>query len=95
MAEFFRRLAMGCVWFVIFWLGLSVVGGGIAGAVSSRDLVNSPGTAQEHFERGYQVGQAAGAEFHRRYGHVLTLMAVVLALGGTVTGVLPGTARRQ
>ena len=95
MGDFFRRFAMGCVWFVIFWFGLSVVGGGIAGGLASRDLARSPGTAQEHFDRGFQIGQAAGAEFHRRFGRTVLVVAIVLSVSGTITGVLPGTARQQ
>lgn len=38
-----KRVAFGIVWFLVFWLGAGMVGGGIAGVLAQ--VHNSPSTA--------------------------------------------------
>jgi len=95
MEKVFRRLAFGCVWYVVFWLGLSIVGGGLAGAAAGNQQAISNPSIQQRFDRGYQVGFTAGQEFQQRFGRTVKIAAVVLATVGTLAGILPGTKREQ
>lgn len=92
-----KRVAFGIVWFLVFWLGAGMVGGGIAGVLAQ--VHNSPSTAaaqtfSEGYSRGYDVGRVAGREFGRRYGALILGGAIVISILGTATGVLPGTGRK-
>jgi hypothetical protein len=84
-----RRVLFATFWFVIFWLALLVAGLGITDSLQARP---SPGSA-EGFRSGYEAGAAAGAEFRDRYGWVVLTVAGLLAAGGSIAGILPGTRK--
>ena len=89
-----RRIAMGVVWFVVMYIGMSAVLGGIAGALASRDASATAGQPQS-MQEGYETGRIAGQKMSRKYGPLVLLGSLALAIGGTAFGVLPGTKPRK
>lgn len=88
-----RRLLFGTFWFVIFSLALLVIGGGIAGAIASSETPATGEGFRAGYSRGYETGAAAGIEFRERYGWVVLTIAGLLAAGGSIAGILPGTRK--
>jgi hypothetical protein len=88
-----RRLLFGIFWFGLFSVALLVAGGGIAGAMAGGQNSDSSQSFHDGFDQGYQVGVVAGARFRERYGRHVLIVAALLAIGGTATGILPGTKR--
>ena len=80
-----KRIVFGVVWFVVFWLGTSMICGGIIGAQAGAGTTN--------YQDGYAAGQAAGQEFGRKYGLLIILGSLGLSVLGTVKGFLPGTKK--
>lgn len=76
----------GVCWFLFFWF----VVGGIFAAVMTTAAGKGAGKT---FSEGYAEGREYGAELGRRYGPWFCYGGLVLAIVGTATGVLPGTAR--
>lgn len=87
-----KRIVFGIVWFVVFWFGGLVIGGAVAGGIAGAKV--QPGSLSEGFDKGKEVGHAAGAEFGQKYGGHMLIGALVLAIGGTAFGVLPGTKKK-
>ncbi len=88
-----RRVMFATFWFVVLAMALLVAGGGIAGSLAGGQ---APPTGEGFFagyNHGYQAGAAAGAEFRARYGWVVLTVAGLLAAGGSIAGVLPGTRK--
>lgn len=88
-----RCFAFGCFWAVIFWLGLSVICGGVATSMSGAPPPGGLGL-KKGYTQGYDPSFAAGAEFRERYGHYVMIAAAALSAAGTIVGVLPGTRRK-
>jgi hypothetical protein len=91
-----KRICFGVLWFLVLWIGVSAIGGGIAGAMATRSspTVADAKTASEGFSRGYDVGQIAGRDFGSRYGSLILVGALIVSIVGTATGILPGTKRK-
>lgn len=72
---------------LVFFLGTSMVMGGIAGARASQ------AAGAKDYESGYESGRKAGEEMGRKYGSTILLgsvgLAAVAALGISFSGVLP------
>jgi general stress protein YciG len=79
-----KRVLLGIVWFVVFYLGscaaIGFVAGGIAGATD-------PAHAAE-------AGREAGQHIVKPLVPYLFGGSVLLAILGTVYGVLPGTKKK-
>jgi len=89
-----RRLAFGCFWFAVFWVGLSVIGGGIATSIASSKPPPDTVGIKKNYSHAPELDPAAAAEFREYYGHYVLLGAAILAAAGTFAGVLPGTRRK-
>jgi hypothetical protein len=76
----------GFCWFLFFWF---VVGGIFAAAMTAA----AGKGAGKNFSEGYAEGRAYGAELGGRYGPWFCYGGLILAIVGTATGLLPGTAR--
>ena len=88
-----KRVAIGIVWFVALWFGTLVVGSSIAGGIAG-SKVNAVSGA-DGYTKGQVAGRNAGAEFGRNYGSIILFGAALIAIGGTIAGILPGTKRKQ
>jgi hypothetical protein len=78
-----KRWLAALGWFAVLWVGLSSIGGGVAGAMAGAS-VRDPAVAA-------QLGARAGADFAVRYGTSILLGSLLLALVGSWRGWLPGT----
>ena len=85
-----RRFLVGVVWFVVLWMGGLVIGGAVVGAIANATQARPV----SNFQEGYANGATAGRTFGARYGGLIMLGALGLSIVGSVTGFLPGTARR-
>jgi hypothetical protein len=88
-----KRIVFGMIWFVVIWFGGLVLGGSIAGAIAGSQVKATNIT--DGYAKGQQVGQVAGAEFGQKYGVAIFIGALVLSIGGTAIGLLPGTKKKQ
>jgi hypothetical protein len=93
-----RRVLFGIVWFFIFLFGSLMLGGAVVGAMAGHQAAtastNPPTTISGGYNAGYQAGHAAGQEFGRKYGTLFLLGSLLLAIGGSGFGILPGTQPR-
>jgi len=81
-----RRLVFCLLWFVLF----AVVALMVSGIVVS--LNACPGT--EEFSAGYDCGKLVSEQFMAKYRLSIVAGALLLAIVGSLAGVLPGTRRR-
>ncbi|MBF8264799.1 MAG: hypothetical protein HW384_663 [Dehalococcoidia bacterium] len=72
-----KRVILGIGWFGIFNFTLSFIGGGIAGFMAGS-------TAS---------GAQAGLKFGQQYGPIIFIVSALVAIIGTVTGILPYTKK--
>jgi hypothetical protein len=89
-----RRIAIGVVWFLVLFIGISGLLGGIAGSLANREAgaaADQRQTPQDSFETGRIAGQKLG----RKFGPLILLGSLALAISGTAFGVLPGTKPRK
>ncbi len=89
-----KRVILGFVWFLVIWFGTLIIGGAMAGALAGSQ-VGASSSVSESYEKGYAAGQQAGAEFASRFGRIIFIGALVIAVGGTIAGVLPGTKPKK
>ncbi len=76
-----RRILFGVVWCVVLYFGACMVTGGVAGAMAgNRDPANAA-----------VVGRRAGSEAVGALRGYFVVGALLLSVGGTWAGVLPGT----
>ena len=94
MGVILRRLVFGCFWFAVFWVALSVIGGGIATSIASTRPPPDTASVKKNYSHAPELDPAAAAEFRERHGLYVILGAVALATAGTLAGVLPGTRRK-
>jgi hypothetical protein len=80
-----KRVLLGIVWFVVFYLGSCAAIGFIAGGVAG---ANDPAHAAE-------AGRAAGQRVVKPAVPYLFGGSVLLAIFGTAYGVLPGTKKKE
>ena len=94
-----RRVIFAIVWFVIFAVGGLGIGGAIVGGAAGADAAagskTPPTTFSDGYRVGYNAGHSAGQELGRKYGGLILLVSLVLAVGGSALGILPGTRRRR
>ena len=88
-----KRFVFGVVWFVVFWFGGLVLGGSIAGAIAGSQVKAS--SMSDGYAKGQRVGEEAGAAFGQKFGVAIFIGALVLSIGGTAIGLLPGTKKKQ
>ncbi|TAJ91554.1 MAG: hypothetical protein EPO31_15270 [Gammaproteobacteria bacterium] len=88
-----KRAAFGFLWFLVIWFGTLVIGGAVVGSAAGSGMEAT--SMSEAFSKGQEAGAAAGAEFGRKYGGVIFLGALVISIGGTILGILPGTKSRK
>lgn len=88
-----KRYVFGVIWFIVFSFGGLFLGGAIVGGIAGAQV--EAGGISEAAAKGHQAGHAAGAEFGRKYSGLIFLGALVLAVAGTATGVLPGTRKKN
>lgn len=84
--QMIKRIVVGVIWFVAFYVFASVVGGGIAGGVAASKLGKNANA-----QTGAAAGARAGEEFGKKYGMFILFGSAALAGIGTVAGILPGT----
>jgi hypothetical protein len=82
-----KRLAMGCIWFFVLWIGMRMLGGAIAGAMAGGNAGS--------YDAGYQSGYQAGQAFNQQYGLAILIAALFIAVISTIRGWLPGTKARS
>ncbi|MGD8930086.1 MAG: hypothetical protein PVI22_14010 [Lysobacterales bacterium] len=76
-----KKVVFGAVWFLVLLLGTSMVVGAVAGAIAG---ANDPANASQ---AGFVAGQAIVAK-NRLY---IAIVALVVAVVGTIKEKLPGT----
>ena len=94
-----RRFFFGFLWFLVFNFGGLAIGGAIVGASAGQHAaetnVNRPKNFSQGYAVGYDAGQVAGEEFGHKYWGIFLLGSLILAVGGSVLGILPGTKRKE
>jgi hypothetical protein len=86
-----RRALFGLFWFGVLWMALAVIGGGIADSLAP---AHGSATASQVQGQPRKPGSGEAARsFHSKYGTIVLASAALLALGGTLAGILPGTKR--
>ncbi|AMV38903.1 hypothetical protein [Planctomyces sp. SH-PL62] len=81
-----KRILVGFVWFVVFYLGACGIVGGIAGGRAGAD--------EKDPQKAAAAGGQAGAEAVNRVWGYLLVGSFVAATVGAKTGTLPGTRRK-
>jgi hypothetical protein len=85
-----KRIAMGVVWFLIFWIGAQFLFGLAIGFKEGfNDEANGRGTPSSQELRAETKSEMAP------YAPWIAFGSLILAVAGTATGVLPGTRRRK
>lgn len=82
-----KRFLIGAGWFAIFWLGTSMLGGMVVGAMASAGTTDPSQAAQ--------LGAEAGAAFGTQYGGLILIGSLAAAAVGTLAGLLPGTTAEE
>jgi hypothetical protein len=78
-----RRFLVGAGWCFLLWMGTTMLGGMLVGVVAV--------TATDDPNRAVQAASEAGNAFGLRYGNLVLLASIAVAIVGTLTGWLPGT----
>jgi hypothetical protein len=89
-----KSIALGFLWFIVIWLIAAAGGGAIVGMIAEHEAATSNNQTTT-FQQGYSLGHDAGARFGQKYGGIILVGALALAVSGTVFGILPGTGRRK
>lgn len=76
-----KKLGFGIVWFLALSMGAIIVGGAIVGGMAGAE---NPENAQA-------AGEAAGQAFGEAYSGMIFLSAFIIAVLGSIFGLLPGT----
>ena len=76
-----KKIGFGLLWFVVFFMGTTILGGLIVGMIAGG---NDPANAAA-------AGEAAGRAFGENFGKGIFLMSLVIAVAGSFFGWLPGT----
>ncbi len=82
-----RKLIIGVIWFIVIWFGVIFIAGGIVGFMAGAKTANS--------EMGAIAGRAAARAFMARSSGIIFIGSVLIAIVGTVAGVLPGTKTKR
>jgi hypothetical protein len=82
-----KRVLMGIVWFIVLYLGVLIIGGAIVGALA--------GAGQPNPQQAAQAGRLAGNDFGQTYGALILIGSLLVAIAGSVTGILPGTKKKK
>lgn len=89
-----KRIAMGVVWLLVFWIGAQFIFGLAIGLEDGfKDGVNG-NNASSSYEQGAADG-AAAKDAMAPYAPWILIGSLILAVAGAATGVLPGTRRRK
>ena len=76
-----KKIGFGLLWFVVFFMGTTILGGLIVGMIAGG---NDPANAAA-------AGEAAGRAFGENFGKGIFLMSLVIAVAGSFFSWLPGT----
>jgi hypothetical protein len=94
-----RRFFFGFVWLLVFFFGEIILAGAIIGIPAANHAretaATQPKTLSEGYALGASAGHAAGYEFGKKYGTFVLWIPLILAVGGSVLGVLPGTKPKR
>ncbi len=82
-----KKIFMGIIWFIVFYLVICTVAGVIIGSRAPEEL------KIKGFKEGYNYQPAE--EFSKKYGGLILLSALILSIIGTASGILPGTKKRS
>ena len=85
-----KRIVFAVIWFLVFYVGSLAVVGGVRGVLTYQESAPQGLTKDEVVQRISRENQAHGY----KYSFVYFLGALVLSIGGTVSGILPGTKKR-
>lgn len=77
-----RKTSFAILWFVIFW---------IIGLIGISLFLNINSTSDTSSKNSYQQGYLKGQEAGKKVRVPLTVITGLLAITGSVTGILPGT----
>ena len=80
-----KKIFMGVAWFIVFYLIICTAAGVIIGSKAPEDL------RIKGFKEGYNYQPAE--EFSKKYGGLILLSSLILAIIGTASGILPGTKK--
>ena len=93
-----KKIAFGFLWFLIIWFGTVIVSGAIVGGVAGYSSTHNNGAERgtgARSDKASEAGRRAGAEFNSKYENIILLGTALLAIGGTIAGVFPGTKSRK
>jgi hypothetical protein len=82
-----KRIVFGVVWFLVLFFGILFVGSAVVGGIA--------GSRTQGQQQGAIVGERAGRAFGEKYGTMILLGSLLIAVAGSATGVLPGTRTRE
>ena len=82
-----KRVVCGVVWFLVLWFGILLLGSALVGGIA--------GSKTPSGQQGAVVGERAGRAFGAKYGTLILLGSLLIAVAGSATGVLPGTRGRE
>jgi len=97
-----KRIAFGVLWFLAFCFVASAAGSLAASTFADpaqASIVVQQATFwdefAERFVAGFQNGNPAVRQFMAHYGASIFFGALLMALGGTAAGILPGTQSKH
>jgi hypothetical protein len=89
-----KRIAMGVVWFLVFWIGAQFLFGLAIGFEDGFKDGVTGNNASSSYDQGVAEGTAA-KDAMAPYAPWILIGSLILAVAGAATGVLPGTRLRK
>jgi len=78
-----RKTSFAIFWFIVFWL---------LGLVAISIFLNASNTSNDSSEKSYKTSYQKGQEAGKKVRIPLTIITGLLAVTGSIVGVLPGTS---